>query len=234
VTDDAISGLFNLTSLSLAENSVTGATIARFTALTTLDLSWNRKVDGHAISGLVNLTYLRLASNPLVGDQALSALTNLITPRGISCLTNLQTLTVLIVKSIGDNLRDFRSLTELHLSHNYSITNEGISGLTTLKTLSLIRNQALTNDGLRSLVNLNSVKISSSKDTLTIDCLTGCTSLTTLIPSGGTVLSDSVLLKTLFLDASGMKQQITGAGISCLTNLTYLNYCRGSWILRIR
>jgi hypothetical protein len=246
LNDNGISGLVNLTALSLRCNENIFA-VATLTRLTRLDLYRNRAIRDEQLRELVSLTSLQLSDNEAI------------TSDGISRLTNLQTLGLEWNRNITDTALSFLPrITSLDLSNNYTITKDGlallpnlkwlevnvdlgvnidvggrgnpigddvIKGLTALTGLSLRNNKIITNAALSELTNLETLSLGAFYCNITNDALSRLCKLTTLNMPANKLLTDECLsrLEQLTeLDLSG-ECAITNNGLSCLTNLRTLS-----------
>jgi internalin A len=202
ITDDSVSKLLALTSLSLIDGSpfckfvrVTDAAVSRLTDLRTLDLTRNRQITDQGVNRLCNLRRLVLTANRAISDN---------------CLVELSQLLSLGLNSnskITDNaISRLTTLTELSLDRNCSITNAGVSPLTALTRLRLHNCTNVSDGGVSQLTNL--VFLDAS------DCRMSDRSLSRLVK-----------LRSLYLNV-----HFTNAGISELANLTNLHVCENALI----
>ena len=126
----AVSGLTNLTSLNLPDNSVSDiSAVSGLTNLTHLTLWDNSVSDISAVSGLISLTSLSLRDNSVSDISAVSGLTN---------LTHLS----LPDNSVSDisAVSGLTNLTSLHLQDNSVSDISAVSGLINLTWLGLWNN----------------------------------------------------------------------------------------------
>ncbi|NEP10574.1 MAG: leucine-rich repeat domain-containing protein [Symploca sp. SIO2C1] len=103
-----LSGLTNLTYLSLSNNQITDISpLSGLTNLTVLDLDDNEITDISPLSGLTNLTVLRLADNEIADISWLSGLTNLtvldLADNEITDISQLSGLTNLTILGLSKN-----------------------------------------------------------------------------------------------------------------------------------
>ena len=196
----AVSGLTNLTSLSLSSRSLTDiSSVSGLTNLTSLTLSNNADIsftDISAVSGLTNLTTLQLFGNSSLTDIS-----------AVSGLTNLTTLQLWRNSSLTgiSSVSGLTNLTTLQLGGNSSLTDiSAVSGLTNLTTLQLWRNSSLTDiSAVSGLTNLTTLYLHDNSGLTDISAVSGLTNLTTLTLNSGvtdiSALSRLTNLKTLDL-----------------------------------
>lgn len=94
-------------------------------------------------------------------------------PYEISTLSSEQTYNM-----TNDELKKYKCLQSLYLQYNSSITDECISGLTSLTQLDLSYSSTITINGLKSLPNLTSLNLKSNREeSFTIDAMNSLPSL---------------------------------------------------------
>ena len=151
ITDiSPLSGLTNLTVLSLWNNSIMGniSSLSGLTNLTQLQLGSNAIEDISSLSNLANLTELWLWNNQIEDISPLSGLTNL-TRLGLD------------QNDIGDisALAGLTNLERLILAYNNIEDISALSGLTNLAGLDLFLNKVADISPLRGLTNLAELDI---------------------------------------------------------------------------
>ena len=189
----AVSGLTNLTTLSLSGSFTDISALSGLTNLTSLSLGGSKLTDISAVSGLTNLTTLSLSSHSLTDISAVSGLTNLTTLSlsshsltDISAVSGLTNLTTLNLWSIGvtdiSALSGLTNLTTLYMDALYSRSSftdiSALSGLTNLTTLNL-RGSFTDISALSGLTNLTSLNLEGYFTD--ISALSGLTKLTELV-----------------------------------------------------
>ena len=147
----ALTGLTNLTVLSLSANNITDiSALTGLTNLADLSLSKNGITDISPLSGLINLTDLGLSENGITDISPLSGLTNLtdlgLSENGITDISPLSGLTNLTSLYLQSNsiwdisaLADLTNLTSLNLGKNSVSDISVLAGLTSLTWLDLER-----------------------------------------------------------------------------------------------
>ena len=200
-----LTGLINLTYLSLWDNSISDiSALSNLTNLTYLDLDGNSISDISALSNLTNLERLSLADNSISDISALSNLTNLpwlsLGGNSISDISALSNLTNLERLSLADNsisdisaLSNLTNLTWLFLAVNSISDISALSNLTNLPWLSLGGNSISDISALSNLTNLEylSLWINSISD---ISALSNLTNLETLYLDGNSISDISPLV----------------------------------------
>lgn len=189
----------NLRKLEIFDRVLIGDNeIKHLTQLTSLDIYCNNTITIQSIRFLTNLVNLKV--NKFIRQENLAYLTRLHTLSlghiHYGCITeihhlpNLTSLSLVSDKLIQDSelIKLCSTLLFLNLSGNFSITNDGLSKMTALKTLILDQNSNLkinnewnTNDditdkGLSNLTNLTSLSLVDN-EIITDVCLMKLTNL---------------------------------------------------------
>lgn len=152
------------------------------TKLRYLNLNYQERDDcvtDKSFKNLTQLTHLSLRGNTVITDEGLSHLVNLntldlnmrhtspISNKGLSVLTNLTHLNLSKEKDtkkclISDaSLKNLKQLVSLDISHNYHITQEGISGLLNLTEITYCSGQFPESFSFSTLTKLTRVYIDS-------------------------------------------------------------------------
>ena len=183
-----LSGLINLTRLTLGYNNITDISpLAGLTRLTELQLRDNNITDISAVAGLTNLTRLTLGNNSVSNLSALSGLTNLtvlgLWHNAISDLSPLAGLTNLTELRIQGNritdlsvLAGLTNLTRLAAAGNGITDISAVSGLTNLARLGLGHNDITDISVVSGLTNLTRLGLKDNNIS-DISVLAGLTSL---------------------------------------------------------
>lgn len=194
ITDAGLSTLTRLTSLELTDQAwITDAALSIMTQLRSLALGANDNITDASLSRLASLTFLAIVENEHISDSGLACLTNLtflkagwaerVGDRGLSRLTALTNLSIgsyyeqeiladgiTITDTAIASLTNLRRLT-LHPGSN-TISNRGLSRLTSLTWLKLQYNVLITDEALASLTALTWLDIVGTKQIHTLEKLT--------------------------------------------------------------
>ncbi|AYV81763.1 MAG: hypothetical protein Harvfovirus59_8 [Harvfovirus sp.] len=239
----------------------------KYTKLIGSDINKNEQ-----LRQLPSLTSLRVFKNPECfidkkmfatnyGFEFLTNLTELdlsfdrsVTTAGISHLTKLKRLSLVLTSKIGRNkislLSNLTNLTDLNLEFNDSFREDALIYTPTLKYLNLTSNKkiskisiagltylnlsdngCLTDESLCQLINVQSLNLVLNR-LITDAGMASLINLTDLNISMNNNISDLGLLFLTNLRTLDMSEtnKITNAGISKMTNLTYLDLSNNSII----
>lgn len=217
ITDEDIKGLTRLTSLNLVANrEITDRGLCHLTNLTKLKLENNFQITGQSLTLLTNLTSLNLDlfsyiySDDFDSDSDSEDIGNQIQPIGNKELTCLQ------------------SLIHLSIVGNKTITHDGLSVMTNLKSLCLGRCDRTWN---RNLIQLTQIEVLKLVNDLAISgkVIAKMTNLKSLRLCGQNLIWCGDIMKftnLTSLDISKSHLKIKDKTLFNLTNLTCLNIGR--------
>jgi hypothetical protein len=156
---------------------LTNKILRRYTNLTSLDLMYNRHVDGWGLGKLVRLTTLVFGSLP----SQIYVITKLTNLTDLTVASDLRIVSD-IFPSLGTQLthltlfRDVECITDRNTSHltnltylylnNDGITDKCIMRMTNLTDLSIEWNAVISDDGLWPLINLTTLSLSTNENIL--------------------------------------------------------------------
>lgn len=128
-----------------------------------------------------------------------------------------------------DITKNLINITKLNLSHNNTITDEGVKMLTNITKLNLWNNNLISNNGIKNLINLQSLNIEHNWS-ITNSGLTGLTNLQSLnLQQNKMITNISFCTKLITLNLAWNKK-ITDNELSNLINLTSLNL-NGNYVI---
>jgi hypothetical protein len=188
---------------------VTDEGISLLTNLKSLSLACHRTITIRAVSGLTNLTRLHLYGNRCFHDADVPKLPHVLS-------LDLGDICDDFDDPIRDEVSQLTSLTCLSLTRNECTSDLGIRSLINLTSLDLSMNKNITGDeitdvGISGLVNLTALNLASNSKVSTSG-ISGLTNLTVLVldsVSHRSKVSDSALLHLTNLTALSLRNNRT-------------------------